>query len=227
MPQIAKPSSIATEDFLTTIFRFAEEGRQVISVRVAEALGVSPATAFGMLRRMDRDGLVKLSKKKEITLTPTGNRIAEDVIRRHRLAERFLTDVLKLKWHKAYAEAHRLEHGISPEVADGLVTLLGNPSTCPHGYPIPGSDGYNSIKHLRSHLSTLNEIPQGKTVVVKRVPEEDAELLKYLDEHNVSPSWTMKVTEVAAFKGTIALEIDGHEIVISTETAAKIIVKAI
>lgn len=226
MPKIAKPSSVATEDFLTTIFRFTEEGRPIIAARLAEALGISPATAFGTLKRMARDGLVKLSPKKEIALTTSGNKIAEDVIRRHRLAERFLTDVLKLEWHKAYAEAHRLEHGISQEVADRLIAVLGNPTTCPHGYPIPGSNGYTAAQHLRSHLKCLNEIPEGTTVVVKRVPEEDAELLKYLDEYNVSPSWTMKVTEVAAFKGTITLEIDGHEIVVSSDTAAKIIVKA-
>ena len=225
MVGVAKPSSVATEDFLTTIFRFIEEGRPVISARLAETLGVSPATAFGTLKRMARDGLVKVSRKKEIALTPAGNRIAEDVIRRHRLAERFLTDVLKIKWHKAYSEAHRLEHGISTEVANGLVDLLDNPTTCPHGYPIPGSDGYSRVKHIRSHLKSLDEIPESTSVTVKRVPEEDAELLEYLDEHNVSPSWTMKVMDVAGFKGTITLEVDSHEIVISTDTASKIIVK--
>lgn len=225
MAGLAKPTSVATDDFLTSIFRFVEEGKPVISARLAETLGVSPATAFGTVRRMARDGLIKVSRKKEIALTVAGNKVAEDVIRRHRLAERFLTDVLDLAWHKAYSEAHRLEHGISEEVADRLVRLLNNPTTCPHGYPIPGSEGYARAKHVRTHLKALNEIPEGTTVTVKRVPEEDVELLKYLEEHNVSPSWTMKVLDVADFKGTVSLEVDHHEIVISTDTASKIIVK--
>ena len=203
MAGVAKPTSVATDDFLTTVFRFTEEGKPVIAARLAETLGVSPATAFGTVRRMARDGLITVSRKKEISLTVAGNKLAEEVIRRHRLAERFLTDVLNFAWHKAYSEAHRLEHGISHEVADSLAKLLNNPTTCPHGYPIPGSDGYARTKHVRSHLKSLNEIRAGTTVTVKRVPEEDVELLQYLEEHNVSPSWTMKVIDVADFKGTI------------------------
>ena len=225
MAGVAKPTSVATDDFLTTVFRFVEEGKPVISARLAETLGVSPATAFGTVRRMARDGLIKVSRKKEISLTVAGNKLAEEVIRRHRLAERFLTDVLNFAWHKAYSEAHRLEHGISHEVADGLAALLKNPTTCPHGYPIPGSEGYAQTRHVRSHLKSLNEVREGTTVTVKRVPEEDVELLQYLEEHNVSPSWTMKVLDVADFKGTITLEVDRHEIVISTDTASKIVVK--
>ncbi|MEE9198360.1 MAG: metal-dependent transcriptional regulator [Dehalococcoidia bacterium] len=226
MARVAKPTSIVAEDYLTTIFRFAEEGRQAISVRLSEALSVSPATAFGMLKRMNRDGLVQFSQSKEIALTTAGKEIAEDVIRRHRLAERLLTDVLHLEWHKAYAEAHRLEHGISPDVADRLEEILGNPNTCPHGYPIPRTDGYSTIRHLRSHLKSLKQVPQGVEVVVQRVPEEDAELLKYLDSYDVRPGAFMMVTEVAAFKGTITLQVNSHEIVISSDTAAKIVVKA-
>ena len=225
MAGVAKPTSVATDDFLTTVFRFTEEGRPVIAARLAETLGVSPATAFGTVRRMARDGLIKVSRKKEISLTVAGNKLAEEVIRRHRLAERFLTDVLNFAWHKAYSEAHRLEHGISHEVADSLAKLLKNPTTCPHGYPIPGSEGYAHTRHVRSHLKSLNEIKEGTAVTVKRVPEEDVEPLQYLEEHNVSPSWTMKVLDVADFKGTITLEVDRHEIVISTETASKIVVK--
>ena len=133
----------------------------MISARLAEALGVSPATAFGTVRRMERDGLINVSRKKEIALTVAGNMVAEEVIRRHRLAERFLTDVLDIAWHKAYAEAHRLEHGISQEVADSMVRLLKNPTSCPHGYPIPGSEGYARTRHIRSHLKSLSEIPKG------------------------------------------------------------------
>ncbi|MFQ5872521.1 MAG: metal-dependent transcriptional regulator, partial [Dehalococcoidia bacterium] len=141
------------------------------------------------------------------------------------LAERLLTDLLHLEWHKAYAEAHRLEHGISPEVADRLVAILGNPTTCPHGYPIPGTDGYSSIQHLRSHLKKLHQVTERAEVVVHRVPEEDAELLQYLNAYKVWPGAVLKVTEVAAFKGTITLEVDKQEIVISSDTATKIVIK--
>lgn len=225
MRKPAKPRSVASDDFLTTIFRFVEQDRPAISARLAEALGISAATAFGTVKRMARDGLVKLSPNKEITLTPAGNEIAENVIRRHRLAERFLTDILKFKWHVAYSEAHRLEHGMSSEVADKLAETLGNPSNCPHGYPIPGSEGYAQEQGLRRSLKPLDKIAEGGIVEVERVPEDNGELLQYLDEHNVSPTWTVKVTEVADFKGTRTLELDGHQIVISADTAAQILVK--
>ena len=226
MQKLAKPRSVASDDFLTTIFRFVEQDRPAISARLAEALGISAATAFGMLKRMDRDGLVKLSTNKEITLTPAGKEIAEDVIRRHRLAERLLTDVLHLEWHNTYSEAHRLEHGISQEVADKLVDVLGSPTTCPHGYPIPGTDGYSTTLQLRSQLRPLNKVSEGVVVEVQRVPEEDTKLLMYLDGHSVRPGAMIRVTEVADFKGTITLEIAEQSIVVSSDTAAKIIVKA-
>ena len=225
MSKIVKPSSIAAEDYLTTIFRKAEEGQPIISARLAEALDVSPATAFGMLKRMDRDGLVQISPSKEIALTPYGNKIAEDVIRRHRLAERLLTDVLELEWHSAYAEAHLLEHGISTQVADKMVGILNNPTTCPHGYPIPGSNGYSSKQHLRSHLKSLDQVSEGSTVVVRRVPEEDSDLLKYLSLYRVRPGAELHITEVADFKGTITINVNDDELVISSDTATKIVVK--
>jgi len=222
MPKIARPTSVIGEDYLTTIFRFAEEGRPIIAARLAEILSVSPATAFGMLKRMARDKLVELSRSKEIALTSKGQQIAAGVIRRHRLSERFLSEILHLEWHKIYNEAHRFEHAISPEVADRLKAVLGNPTTCPHGYSIP----YTSAPQSDVATRPLNQLTEGEESIVYRVPEDDTELLMFLEANDIKPGLLLKVTEVASFKGTITLSAKDWEIVISTDTAAKIMMKA-
>ena len=119
----------------------------MIGVRLAERIGVSAPTMTETLKRMVGQGYVVVDNRKEISLTENGREVAESVVRRHRLSERWLTDVLGLDWAKAHQEACKLEHAISAEVEERLARMLEHPSTCPHGNPIPGSD-YKYIEGL-------------------------------------------------------------------------------
>ena len=128
------------EEYLETIHSLTEEGTPVIQARIAQRMGRTAPSVSEMLERLTDDGYVERSGR-VIALTERGRTLADSVIRKHRLAERLLVDVIGLPWHKAHLEAGRWEHVISDEVETHLVTLLGNPSTCPHGNPIPGPDG--------------------------------------------------------------------------------------
>jgi DtxR family Mn-dependent transcriptional regulator len=127
------------EEYLEAIHELEEEGTQVIQARLAERLGHSAPSVSEMVRRLSGGGYIKV-KNRSILLTPKGRSTAESVVRKHRLAERLLTDVIGLPWHKAHVEACRWEHVMSDEVEERLVKLLDNPTTCPHGNPIPGAD---------------------------------------------------------------------------------------
>src|SRR5215472_6058116 len=127
-----------TESYCETIYNMDMEGDVVIGARLAEKFGVAPPTVTETLKRMVRDGLVEMNDKRQVTLTPRGVELAEAVLRRHRLTERFLVDMLGMQWHQVHEEACRLEHHISGAVEARVVASLDHPTTCPHGNPIPG-----------------------------------------------------------------------------------------
>jgi len=136
MPYQAPEYHPAFEEYCETIFELAEDDLEVIQARIAERLEVSRPAVSEMIKRMEKEGLVT-SDAEGISLTADGRDLASSVVRRHRLAERFLTDVLGLTWTEAHHEAGKWEHVISPSVEDALNRLLGSPTTCPHGNPIP------------------------------------------------------------------------------------------
>ena len=129
----------AFEEYCETIFELAEDGLDVKQARIAERLEVSRPAVSEMIRKMEREGLVDIDASGELALTDDGMVLARQVVRRHRLAERFLTDMLQLSWAEAHHEAGKWEHVISPAVEQALSRVLGDPTTCPHGNPIPGS----------------------------------------------------------------------------------------
>jgi len=131
----------AVEEYLESIYKLNLRGGRVIAARLAEDLSVSAPTATEMLRRLRDAGYVRMGAEKEITLTDAGVAAAEVLVRRHRLSERLLTDILGMPWSRAHEEACKFEHVISPEVEARLARVLDNPSTCPHGNPIPGTGG--------------------------------------------------------------------------------------
>ncbi len=135
-----KPSP-TVEDYLQAIYSLEGEGETVISARLARRMRVTPPTAWATVQRMVRDGRVELDAKKVVRLTEAGRAAAEDIVRRHRLSERFLTDILGLGWAEAHEEAHRFEHAMSSRLEERILALLGNPTHCPHGSPIPGTGG--------------------------------------------------------------------------------------
>ena len=138
----------AFEEYSEAIYELAEDGVPVIQARISERLDVSRPAVSEMVRRMEREDLVKVHESGEITLTSEGKELATTIVRRHRLAECFLTDVLGLNWTDAHSEAGRWEHVISPTVEEAMLRALGDPDTCPHGNPIPGSNYPVSYTHL-------------------------------------------------------------------------------
>src|SRR3990170_7469093 len=136
-----EPPTAKVDDYLQAIYSLEGEGDTVISARLARRMRVTPPTSWATVRRMHRDGLVSLNTKKVIKLTPKGLELAEDIVRRHRLAERFLVDVMGLGWAEAHEEAHHFEPAITPRLEARIFALARNPTTCPHGSPIPGTGG--------------------------------------------------------------------------------------
>jgi DtxR family Mn-dependent transcriptional regulator len=161
-----------------------------------------------------------LGAGKEISLTRKGKAMAEVMARRHRLLERWLTDILGLNWTEAHEEAHRLEHALSPKVEDRLAAILGMPSTCPHGNPIPGMVGTKA-----AHPFPLDQAKEGTTVVVERITEEaeaDKKLLEHLWQNGVRPGTALRIQETAPWAGTITTVSDGRTIVLGLVAAGKI-----
>lgn len=222
--------SPVAQNYLLTVFMMQEEdGGPVTMSRLAEQLAGSPATEHlgtslasvaGMIRRMKRDGLIDILPSKEIVFTKSGERQAQAVMRRHQLAERLLVDMLGVELHLVHAEAHRLEHAISPEVESKMVERLGNPARCPFGHAIPGS-GY---QHPPDSLP-LAKTHAGATVVVERIPEDNPKLVDYLASHGVLPGAAMKVLEIAPYRGTITLDVNGGEVVVGLQVAPRILVR--
>src|SRR5437660_12057359 len=142
--------SATVEEYLETIYNMSAEDEVVIGARLAEKFDVSAPTVTEMLKRLVRDGYIEMDIKRQVTLTEEGNRAAEAVLRRHRLTERFLVDMLGMQWHQVHEEACRLEHFISGTVEARVISTLSKPTTCPHGNPIPGQIP-NARPYLKDH----------------------------------------------------------------------------
>lgn len=186
--------------------------------KVAEFMGVSAPSASEMLRRLEQQGFVR-GANEGFNLTASGQEKATTVVRRLRLAERLLTDILRLDLPKVYDEACKMEHVISDEVEARLAAVLGHPATCPHGLPIPGEA--DTIIPTR----TLIELETGQAVRVASVPEEDGALLEYLVQQGLIPGAVVEVEGVAPFNGPITLRIGGLARAIGREVAARIRVR--
>ncbi len=196
------------------------EGEPPRSARLADWLGVSRPTVTVGLRRMARDGMVRMNSRKEIELTAAGRRAAESIVRRHRIMERWLTDVLGLDWVMADAEAARLEHAVSEVVEKRLYEALGRPRTCPHGNPIPG---HSKASPRERRLATLAAGARAAISRVSEVAEREAPLLlAYLDERGLTPGRGVNVVEVDDIGRTIRIRAGKREITLSHDTAAKL-----
>jgi DtxR family Mn-dependent transcriptional regulator len=172
------------------------------------------------VRRMSRDGLVRLDAHKEIELTAKGRRMAEAIVRRHRIMERWLTDGLGLDWVTADEEAARLEHAVSDVVERRLYEVLGRPATCPHGNPIPG---YSEAAPDELRLTSVNEGSRASITRVSEVAEREAPLLlAYLHQRDLTPGREIKVVEIDGVAKTVRVQVAGRELTLSHETAAKL-----
>jgi DtxR family Mn-dependent transcriptional regulator len=191
----------ATEEYLQAVYTLADEGGQVIGARLAEFLRISPAAVSEMVHRLERDGLVTLDGRKEVRFTERGYAAASSIVRRHRLAERMLVDLLGYEWWKTHEEAERIEHAMSPEMEERLSRVLGDPQTCPHGNPMPGT--------TPRPTRPLEKLAPGERAAVERIPdqfEHEPGFLEYLDSQGVKPGVTLEMVEQSA--DTLRVRVD-------------------
>ena len=214
-----EPSEVVSR-YLEAIYYMWFEKEPLRSARLADWLGVSRPTVAVGLRRMTRDGLVRMNSHKEIELTRRGMRAAEAIVRRHRIMERWLTDTLGLDWVTADAEAARLEHAVSDVVERRLYEVLGRPKTCPHGNPIPG---YTEASPGEVPLSALEGGAHARITRVSEVAEREAPpLLGYLHQRDLTPGRKVVVKETDEVGKTLEVSVAGREVTLSHETASKI-----
>ncbi len=210
-----------TEDYLKAIYTLAEESQPVIAARVAEEIGVSPSTMFSALRRLEKEGYARVERRKEIRLTAKGKKVAETILRRHYLTERFLTDLLGLDWVRAHQEAHRMEHIISPTVEQRLAEVLHHPTTCPHGNPIP-NEGTPPLKRRDLPLSTVTTGSDVVLLCISEMGERDPRLLGFLLDHKLIPGARIHVLDIAPSLGMMTLKVGKDEFPLGIEAAKKI-----
>jgi DtxR family Mn-dependent transcriptional regulator len=213
-----EPLSDAIQDYLREIFKLESSGHRATTTNVAEAAGVSPASASVMLKRLAALGLVRHTPYRGVELSDSGRRVALEVIRHHRLLEQYLAETLGVPLEDVHAEADRLEHALSEELEKRIDTLLGHPTHDPHGHPIPDAE-LNIAEHAER---TLLELQPGETATVAHVPDDDAELLRYLSSLELVPGRDVELSSIAPFGGPVTLRCATGEHAISRELAGSI-----
>ena len=213
--------SPAVEDYLKAMYDMEHIGEKVTTSALAARLGIQPASVTGMVKRLGDMALVSYTPYGAATLTAEGRNTALSVVRRHRVIERFLTDTLGVPWDEVHDEAHKLEHALSDMLVDRMETFLGHPVTCPHGSPIPTSDG-DIAKPVQLPLA---ELSIGQAAVVSEVDDDDAMFLRHLDELGLALGTEVELLRVAPFNGPITLRVSGQERSVGAVVAARVWVR--
>lgn len=206
------------EEYLETIYKLSGDG-PVRPSRIADAIGVSGPTVTATLKRLEARGLIERDGT-DVVLTDEGKLRSLEIVRKHRIAERFLVDLLGLDWDAAHEEACALEHALSPRVLDALERVLGAPTECPHGHPIPSASGVlpeRSGRSLASHRA-------GDRVRIVSVPESGT-VLPYLAEMGLRPGAVLDVVSHEPFGGPLMVEVDGGMRAIAPDVAQLIVVE--
>jgi len=211
--------SATIQEYLEAIYKLSLKG-EVRPTQLAEVLAVSGPTVTATMRRLEAAGLVTRPDG-GLELTEQGHREAIEVVRRHRLAERFLVDALQLPWETVHEEACLLEHAMSPRVLAALEIFLDNPSVCPHGHPIPSVEGVLPVPAG----SPLAELAAGDEGYVVRVSEDDEKVVAYLGSIGLIPGARVRVLEVAPFDGPMLVVVPGSEHAVSKEVAKSVFVE--
>jgi DtxR family transcriptional regulator, Mn-dependent transcriptional regulator len=213
-------TSVSQEDYLKTIWEMLEENQVPISARLAEELDVTPPAVTAALKRMARDGHVKVQRGGRILLTAKGRKVAQRLMIRHQLAEMLLTDVIGLPWSKTHAEAERMEHAISPEVEALLLKRFADRKTCPHGVPVKGG-----VAQLRKQGGVLlSELRPEDAAEVLCVYEKDEGFLSFLEDLHLFPGVKLDVSE-RSYDETMTLRVAGHTVHLGKPATTRIWVR--
>jgi DtxR family transcriptional regulator, Mn-dependent transcriptional regulator len=211
--------SQSVQDYLKELYKLQAGGRASTS-GLAERMGVAPASATAMLKKLAQLGLVEHEPYRGARLTPAGERVAIEMIRHHRLLEQYLSKTLGLSIDAVHAEADRLEHALSEELEAVIDQSLGFPTHDPHGDPIPSA----KLVLTDAQHRCVADLEPGEQATVERVPDSDSELLKYLDALGLTPGEAVEVTASAPFEGPVTIRARGGEHAISRELAGRIAV---
>jgi DtxR family transcriptional regulator, Mn-dependent transcriptional regulator len=192
--------SDAVQDYVKAIYSLHQRAEEPVSTSaIADRLGVSPASASAMVKRLESLGLVRREPYHGVELAQAGLRVALEVIRHHRLLELYLAEALDMPWDQVHREAEVLEHAISPELSQLIAQKLGNPTHDPHGDPIPTEDGV--IEEARTRA--LSELGEGDRGIFTRISDSDPEMLRYLSERGIAPGDSLEVIERQPFDGPL------------------------
>jgi DtxR family Mn-dependent transcriptional regulator len=217
----------AVEDYLKTIYELISLHGRASTTQIAQALDVKPASVTGMIQKLAAADppLVEYEKHRGVILTPEGEAVALEILRHHRLLERFLYEVLGFSWEKVHEEAHRLEHVISEEFEERMADFLGNPTHDPHGDPIPTQE----LTMPSFATLCLGDLREGQGAVVKRVPDTDPDLLRYLADVGVIPETQFDVMAYSPFDGNLTIQLIDRDdaVVLGPGITSKIYVEII
>lgn len=199
----SEPTS-TIENYLMAMYSLEEEGTRPSATHLAQRLGVSPPSVTGMFRRLARDGLITYVQRRQPELTEEGRNLARDMVRRHRLSERFLMEVLGLEWHRVHGATDKFQHALTPELEERISALLGHPETCPHGNPIPGNSA-----GFPPDIERLADASANSRMVLNHVTDEvedDQPAMDFLYAQGFLPGAVLHIREVTPFNGTITVQ---------------------
>jgi DtxR family Mn-dependent transcriptional regulator len=198
----------AIEDYLKTIYDLCATHGRATTNQIAERLGVTPASVTNMIKKLSitRPPLLEYRKHRGVVLTPDGNKVALEILRHHRLLEMFLHQTLGYGWDEVHEEADRLEHVISEEFEERMAESLGHPAHDPHGHPIPTRE----LELPLIAASSLSSLRRGQQALVKRVPDDDSDLLRYLSELGLIPGVYLTVLAYSPFDDNLKIQIEGQ-----------------
>jgi DtxR family Mn-dependent transcriptional regulator len=203
-PVTADQATVAEEEYLQTMFWLEEAGLEITGANIARAMQLSPPTVHEMIGRLEEDGYVERGDDKSLTFTDRGRGEAEAIVKRHRLIERFLTDVLGIPWDEVHEEAERLEHAMSPVLEERMLAAIGDAKTCPHGHPI--------VEGAREEGALLADVEPGASVRIRRFENEAEELLHYLKQAGLHPELEGKVESSSDDEVVLSSDEGSHSI---------------
>jgi DtxR family Mn-dependent transcriptional regulator len=216
-PQASDQHSAAVEDYIKQIWKLQRKGRRATTKAIAERLSLGRGTVSGMIKQLAERGLIEHAPYHGVHLSKAGEKLALNIVRRHRLIELFLVRTLDLGWDQVHLDAERIEHAVSDTLIEKIDEFLGRPETDPHGAPIPSASGQIEPQNFRR----LDDLRPGQIGRVRRVADSDPEFLKHLDRLSVGLGCELKVVEIDPF-GSMHLELEGKPIHLAREATERI-----